>query len=791
MEAKYEKRVLSKENEFFIKLAAILLILIVVSLIMKLGVVVNNNLAVNTITKYISGFSRILCLFAAILCFLYNKRSEKSEIFILALMYIVLSLRVVPHDINYFTETGKIINIENSFKLLNSIFSILILSLAILPLSRLKSSIINNKIISVILVCIISVGLSIIEQNLISLNNLKTINFTIKYEIILVVVYFVAAVYFIWESIKYGQIIFIVCSGNMIMLGLKAVYVIMDLKNPTTNLASNIVSISFTTFTLIILGLFIEINNYICEKNNMENKIAFLYELIENNTYSEIILCNEANELIYCTEKLKETVAEKYNIEATIDNINNLFEEKKRKISNGLIEQMRNAVAEGGVWKGEIEIEQRILEISIRSLNVSEIEGAYYISFTDISEQYKIREVIKENDQKIKSLTEHIKDLIISVDNNGTIEYANKSMAKLLSMTREEIIGNNIYSFIVGEVEHIKEIAQTGEKIIHCLVKSKNGSLYKLETIISPIYDENGIVNSWVLVCRDLEYRSELQKLKIKYDEIKEYNEVKNTYFTNLSHELRTPTNVIYSTVQLLSSQLENDSELFIESYKKYEGSLIRNCFRMLRLITNIIDVSKIETGDLDLEKNNIDIVNLVEEITLSIIPYVEEMKMNIVFDTNVEELVISCDIEKIERVILNLLSNAIKFTSTGGSIFVSVQNEEEWVYIKVKDDGIGIPNDMKEKVFERFVQVNKSLNRLKEGSGIGLALVKSIVELHGGEIYLNDQVTVGSEFIVKLPNVAGEYEDSSFEAMIDKPINEKILIELSDIYGVKKNFNK
>ena len=164
---------------------------------------------------------------------------------------------------------------------------------------------------------------------------------------------------------------------------------------------------------------------------------------------------------------------------------------------------------------------------------------------------------------------------------------------------------------------------------------------------------------------------------------------------------------------------------------------------------------------------------------------------MNIVFDTNVEELVISCDIEKIERVILNLLSNAIKFTSAGGSIFVSVQNEEEWVYIKVKDDGIGIPNDMKEKVFERFVQVNKSLNRLKEGSGIGLALVKSIVELHGGEIYLNDQVTVGSEFIVKLPNVAGEYEDSSFEAMIDKPINEKILIELSDIYGVKKNFNK
>lgn len=791
MEVQHKKGMLSKQKEFFIRLAAILLTLIVVSIIMKLGVIINKNLDNNTIVKYIRVFSKILCIFAAILCFFYNRRMEKNDVFILSLMYLALAGRILPQNINYFTESGEIINIEKSYNLLNSIFSILMLVIVMFPLNDLKKKIAEHKIISTVVVIILSVILSIGEHNINSIQNLKTIDFTINYEIALVTIYFTASIHLISKSIKYSEVSYIMASGSMIMLGIKAIYVVLDLKNPTTNLASNIISISFATLGLIILALFVEINNYVNDKRELENKISFLYELIENNVSTEIIICNEAYELLYCNERLKNIVSKNYNIKPTINNINKLFKREKKNISDKLIIEIKEALKENGIWKGKIEIDGRILKATVRKLNISEIEGTYYISFTDISEQHRIQEVLRENDQKIKSLTEHIKDLIICVDNKGTIEYANKSMAKLLSMTKEEIVGKKIDSFIVGEIEYVRQITKTGEKIIRCLAKSKDECLYKLETIISPIYDEKGIVNRWVLVCRDLGYRTEFEKLKIKYDEIKEYNEVKNTYFTNLSHELRTPTNVIYSTIQLLSSQLENDSDLFIESYKKYEGSLVRNCFRMLRLITNIIDVTKIETGDLDLEKNNIDIVNLVEEITLSIIPYVEEMKMNIVFDTNVEELVISCDIEKIERVILNLLSNAIKFTSAGGSIFVTVESKEEWVYIKVKDDGIGIPNDMKEKVFERFVQVNKSLNRLKEGSGIGLALVKSIVELHGGEIYLNDQVTVGSEFIVKLPNVAGEYEDSSFEAMIDKPINEKILIELSDIYGVKKDFNK
>ena len=160
-------------------------------------------------------------------------------------------------------------------------------------------------------------------------------------------------------------------------------------------------------------------------------------------------------------------------------------------------------------------------------------------------------------------------------------------------------------------------------------------------------------------------------------------------------------------------------------------------------------------------------------------------MWINIVFDTYIEELEIRCDPESMERVILNLLSNAIKFTNNDGNISVIVEADDKYVFIRVKDDGIGISKDIREDIFNRFVQEDKSLNRKNEGSGIGLALVKSLVELHDGEVYLED-VSEGSEFVVKLPNIKINEEVNNHNRVIDvesKPLVQKINIEFSDIY--------
>lgn len=279
---------------------------------------------------------------------------------------------------------------------------------------------------------------------------------------------------------------------------------------------------------------------------------------------------------------------------------------------------------------------------------------------------------------------------------------------------------------------------------------------------------------------------NDFQKLKIKYKEIKEVEKAKGQFFANLSHEIKTPINIIYSCVQLLDINKEEGEKSLWNSYNKYDNTIKQNCYRLLRLVNNLVDITKIDSGYMNLNFVNYEIVGLVEDITLSIVPYVESKNINVLFDTFIEELEIRCDPESIERVILNLISNAVKFTNNDGNICVLMDADDNYVTIRVKDDGVGISKDVQEEIFKRFVQEDKSFNRKKEGSGIGLALVKSLVELHDGQVYLESNVEKGSEFVVKLPNVRIENKEENDNKVMDadnKPLVQKIHIEFSDIY--------
>ena len=271
-----------------------------------------------------------------------------------------------------------------------------------------------------------------------------------------------------------------------------------------------------------------------------------------------------------------------------------------------------------------------------------------------------------------------------------------------------------------------------------------------------------------------------------KYNEIKEIEKAKTQFFANLSHEIKTPINIIYSCFQLLDiNKGKGETELW-NSYNKYYGTIKQNCYRLLRLVNNLVDITKIDSGFMKLNFINYEIVSLVEDITLSIVPYVESKNITVLFDTYVEELVIKCDPESLERVILNLLSNAVKFSNENGNITVLLDANKDFVIIKVKDDGIGIAPEVSDYVFERFAQEDKSFNRKKEGSGIGLSLVKSLVELHGGVVYLEKNVEQGCEFVIKLPNkILDESKNEEIKSIdIDnKPLIQKVNIEFSDIY--------
>ena len=170
----------------------------------------------------------------------------------------------------------------------------------------------------------------------------------------------------------------------------------------------------------------------------------------------------------------------------------------------------------------------------------------------------------------------------------------------------------------------------------------------------------------------------------------------------------------------------------------------------------------------------------------LSVAEYIESKGITLSFDTNTEEKIIACDPEQIERVLLNLLSNAVKFTLSGGRIEAKLSDLGNIVIITVKDNGIGIPEDKQKTIFDRFRQVNKSLRRNSEGSGIGLSLVKSLIEKHGGKIYLRSKLGEGSEFTFEIPCEPAYIQTSSIisqSCMSNHSFVERARIEFSDIY--------
>ena len=267
-------------------------------------------------------------------------------------------------------------------------------------------------------------------------------------------------------------------------------------------------------------------------------------------------------------------------------------------------------------------------------------------------------------------------------------------------------------------------------------------------------------------------------------EEARKYNINQSKTFSSISHELKTPLNIIFSALQLLENQRCNksvapDNKIFSKYYKVMK----QNCYRLVRLINNLIDMNKIELGFYKLKLTNDNIVKNIEDITLSVVDYAKFKNITIVFDTDIEEKITAFDSEKFERIMLNILSNAIKFTKAEGIINVNIYDKGSYILLKIKDTGIGIPHNMLNKIFNTYTQVDDSLRGSVEGNGIGLSLVKSLVEMHGGEISVNSELGVGSEFTIKLPMRLIESKLSSNKSCnINDPI-EKIKIELSDVY--------
>ena len=294
----------------------------------------------------------------------------------------------------------------------------------------------------------------------------------------------------------------------------------------------------------------------------------------------------------------------------------------------------------------------------------------------------------------------------------------NKEQLLLISILMVIILSTNLYSFIIEE-------STLTSNIISII------SLLMLITCIIII----------------LSYKN--NNLKEQRDS-KEID--KNNYFMNLSHELRTPLNIILSTEQLITNLNSRNENIDKDKLNNYMDILRGNSKRLLKLINDIIDLSKIQEEMYNIDIMEHEIVFFVEELALSMKEYIEAKGIELIIDPEIEEKIIECDINDIEKCLINLIGNAMKFTPEGGKIIIRISDLNDKVKISIIDSGIGISEKDINEIFNRFEQAYNKKSEEFGGSGIGLMLTKQIIELHKGDLVVKSELGKGSEFSILLP---------------------------------------
>lgn len=305
-----------------------------------------------------------------------------------------------------------------------------------------------------------------------------------------------------------------------------------------------------------------------------------------------------------------------------------------------------------------------------------------------------------------------------------------------------------------------------------------------------PVYDNLNNTYFSIISIRDVTnqvnndyYILKLEKEKKEY--LERVIEIKDNFLTLISHEFKTPLTVIMTAIQAM--ELFCGDELS-QKARRYLNTIKQNSLRQFRLVSNLLDITRGTADQIRLNKRNVDIVSLTRLITESVRIYAAQKELNVSFDCNVPEKIISIDDEKYERILLNILSNAIKFTPKGKNVQVVLTVEDGYINLEVKDEGVGIPEDKIDVIFERFGQVDNSLSRQAEGSGIGLFLVKMFVERMGGTISVKSKPFHGTTFLVRFPDTheVKHVTDISYDEDENKKIVEMMNIEFSDIYFSK-----
>lgn len=346
--------------------------------------------------------------------------------------------------------------------------------------------------------------------------------------------------------------------------------------------------------------------------------------------------------------------------------------------------------------------------------------------------------IMKQKEQLSNKIFEFMPHPFIILNcENSRILYVNSKFLELAKI-------HNIREIINKKIDtYIEFINEDKEKDYNAVLYTDGEKKYlKTKYLMNLIqYDKK------IILIEDNTSNVMIKKLKKEVEEKKIQEYTRTQFLSSISHDLKTPINVIYSAIQLEQIYIEKED---IESLKKYNSISSENCISLIRFANNLIDNSKIYSQFLTANLKKVNIVEIVEDYVMSYVDYVSWNGIELIFDTNTEECMIEVDIEFIGRIILNLISNGVKYTAKDGKIYVIIEEKMDRVFIKVSDTGSGINEEIKNKIFNRYASTNKTISDSKSGTGLGLFVVKRLVELQKGKIYLDEKVLLGTSIVIE-----------------------------------------
>jgi PAS domain S-box-containing protein len=433
--------------------------------------------------------------------------------------------------------------------------------------------------------------------------------------------------------------------------------------------------------------------------------------------------------------------------------------------------QVEKMTADGGEFVAfEIErnfprIGPRTLVIDARPLSFSgHSRPMILLSFHDIT----LSKTAEAANARLSAIVQSSEDAILSKDLNGVITSWNQGAERIFGYTPDETIGKPVTILIpddrADEEPSILERVRRGVRIDHyeTVRRRKDGGLVDISLTVSPIIDEHGTIIGASKIARDITQRKRAEEA------LRAADRAKDEFLAMLGHELRNPLGALASAVRILD--LKDRSPNHVAHAR---AVIDRQIERLSHLVDDLVDASRVTSAKMRLSRRPLDLSHVVEE-TIEVLRTRGLLDGHqLTFDGS--PVWIDADETRIEQVVTNLIGNALKFTPPGGAIAVSVRTEGQHALLAVKDTGVGIPADVLPTIFDLFVQSERSLDRSQGGLGIGLTLVRRLVELHGGSVQASSEgAGMGSTFTVRLPAIpapnAKAREQIPVTATVSKP---------------------